>query len=189
MEKIELEVMGITAGQIQSNVYALQLREVNGNRRIPIVIGSPEAQSIALRLEQIIPPRPLSHDLTVSVFHAYGIELQEVMITRFEQGVFYSELSLVDSEGRQVEIDARVSDAIALALRTGARIFTTPEVMDKTSFVVEEYETATGQKKKPPRLEDMSDERLQHRLQRAVERENYELAAAIQRILHDRESS
>lgn len=186
MEKIELEVMGITAGQIQSNVYALQLREVNGNRRVPIVIGAPEAQSIALRLEGIIPPRPLNHDLTTSVLHAFGIEMTEVMITRFEQGVFYSELSLVDTEGRQVAIDARVSDAIALALRTGARIFTTPEVMDKTSFAIEEYETATGQKKEPPRLEDMSDERLQHRLKRAVERENYELAATIQRILQER---
>ena len=152
---------------------------MNGNRRIPIVIGAPEAQSIALRLENIMPPRPLSHDLTTSVFHAFGIELQEVLITRFEQGVFYSQLLLVDTEGREVELDARVSDAIALALRTGARIFTNPEVMDKTSFAIEEFDVATAEKGKQPR-------RLEDRLRKAVEREDYELAATIQRILQDR---
>ena len=103
MEKIELEVMGITAGQIQSNVYALQLREVNGNRRVPIVIGAPEAQSIALRLEGIIPPRPLNHDLTTSVLHAFGIEMTEGLLVMTFDGCAISLFEGIGQELPRVE--------------------------------------------------------------------------------------
>ena len=112
--KIEMDVMGITYSQIQAGAYALLLKQRDGDLRVPIVVGVPEAQSIAMRLEHVIPPRPLSHDLMVSVLHAYGISIDEVLIYDFQDGVFMAQIMLNDGE-KQISLDSRTSDAIALA--------------------------------------------------------------------------
>ena len=182
-DKIELQVWGITYNPVQSGAYALLLRQVDGEYRIPIVVGVAEAQSIAMRLENVIPPRPMSHDLMVSMLHAFGISIDEVLIYEFNEGVFMSQIQLNDGE-KQVSLDSRTSDAIALALRTNARIFTTPEVMKQTGILIEKNEKGDSVIRKEPRtLADYSLTELQSLLDEAVDREEYERAAEIQRMM------
>ena len=178
---IELKVLGITRSEVQAGAYALLLenadRTPDAARRIPVVVGTAEAQSIAMRLENVVSPRPLTHDLFVSMFHVYGIELEGVTIYSFKEGVFASMLHLTDGK-MAVDIDARTSDAIAIALRTGAPIYTTPEVMSLTS-----YEWRRDGEYKPVRLEDLPVEKLERRMQHYVDLEQYEKAARIQKII------
>ena len=182
-DKIELQVWGITYNPVQSGAYALLLRQVDGEYRIPIVVGVAEAQSIAMRLENVIPPRPMSHDLMVSMLHAFGISIDEVLIYEFNEGVFMSQIQLNDGE-KQVSLDSRTSDAIALALRTNARIFTTPEVMKQTGILIEKNEKGDPVIRKEPRtLAVYSLTELQSLLDEAVDREEYERAAEIQRMM------
>ena len=182
-DKIELQVWGITYNPVQSGAYALLLRQVDGEYRIPIVVGVAEAQSIAMRLENVIPPRPMSHDLMVSMLHAFGISIDEVLIYEFNEGVFMSQIQLNDGK-KQVSLDSRTSDAIALALRTNARIFTTPEVMKQTGILIEKNEKGDPVIRKEPRtLADYSLTELQSLLDEAVDREEYERAAEIQRMM------
>lgn len=188
MDKVELKVMGITYNPVQSGAYALLLREVNGLHRIPIVVGVAEAQSIAMRLENVIPPRPMSHDLMVSMMHAFGISLEEVYIYKFSEGIFMSELKMNDGS-REISLDSRTSDAIALALRTGSPIFTTPEIVEKTGIFMEEETDSPIVHKKHKRLEDLSIEDLEQRMRRCVEQEEYEHAAEIQKIIKKKTTS
>lgn len=180
---IELKVLGITRSEVQPGAYALLLENADSTpehaRRIPIVVGAAEAQSIAVHLEQVMPSRPLTHDLFVSMFHVYGIELQRVVIYSFKDGVFAAMLH-VNNGITAAEIDARTSDAIAIALRTGAPIFTTPEVMEHTSY---EWRRDGNYQQKPVRLEDLPVEKLERRLQRYVDKEEYEKAARVQKII------
>lgn len=180
---IELNVVGVSRSQIQQGAYALILEEVGGKRRIPIVVGMSEAQSIAVRLQSIIPPRPLTHDLMTSAFHAFGIELSRVVITTFEDGVFSSELHL---KGSQVEtvLDSRTSDAIGLALRTNARIFTTPDIIARTSFTPDDNEFVGDDDDMI--LENMPIDRLQARMQHHIDCEEYEEAGRIKKIIESR---
>ncbi|OUO51333.1 hypothetical protein B5F77_10610 [Parabacteroides sp. An277] len=136
-KKVKLIVQGLTSSQVQSGAYALILAEAEGPYRIPIIVGTAEAQSIAIALERLVPPRPLTHDLFVSFTHSFGILLQEVFIYKFEDGVFYSEMVLFDGE-RQVRIDSRTSDAIAVALRLKAPVFTTDEIVRECGLILEE---------------------------------------------------
>lgn len=187
MEKdnlIELKVLGITRSEVQPGAYALLLENADSTpdqaRRIPIVVGAAEAQSIAVRLEQVVPSRPLTHDLFVSLFHVYGIELQYVTIYSFKDGVFAAMLHVTNGN-MEVDIDSRTSDAIAIALRVGASIYTTPEVMSLTS-----YEWRRDGDYKPQhnvRLEDLPVEKLERRMQQYVLKEQYEKAARIQKII------
>lgn len=182
-DKIELQVWGITYNPVQSGAYALLLRQVDGDYRIPVVVGVTEAQSIAMRLENVIPPRPMSHDLMVSILHAYGISIDEVLIYDFNEGVFMAQVMLNDGT-KQVTLDSRTSDAIALALRTNARIYTTPEVLKQTGILIEKNEKGDPVVRKEPRtLNDYSVNELQSLLDEAVDREEYERAAEIQRLL------
>ena len=183
--KIKMDVMGITYSQIQAGAYALLLKQCDGDLRVPIVVGVPEAQSIAMRLENVIPPRPMSHDLMVSMFHAFGISLDEVLIYRFSDGVFMSKIML-STDGKDLELEARTSDAIALALRTNAPIYTTQEVLNKTGFVIKDGEQGKVAVKPRRSLEDFSVEELQQKLTRAVKQEKYELAAKIQKTINDK---
>ncbi len=184
--KIEMDVLGITYSQIQQGAYALLLKQRDGDMRVPIVVGVSEAQSIAMRLEHVIPPRPMSHDLMVSMFHAFGISLDEVVIYKFSEGVFMSRLKL-SSNDTKLELESRTSDAIALALRTSAPIFITAEVLNKTGFLIKDSEQGKKVAVKPKRsLNDMTIEELQKKLSRAVELEKYELAASIQRTINDK---
>ena len=118
--RMRLTVLGITRSQVQSGAYALLLDVDDCQRRIPIVVGVAEAQSIAFWLEHVQSPRPLTHDLMVSMMHAFQIGITEVEIYRFSEGVYYSHVSMAAADGTEVQLDSRTSDAIALALRTGA---------------------------------------------------------------------
>ena len=182
-ELIELKVLGITRSEVQPGAYALLLENADSTpdeaRRIPIVVGAAEAQSIAVNLEQVVPSRPLTHDLFVSMFHVYGIELQRVVIYSFKDGVFAAMLH-VNNGTVAAEIDARTSDAIAIALRTGAQIFTTPEVMSLTGY---EWRRDGNYQQKPVRLEDLPVEKLERRMQHYVDKEEYEKAARVQKII------
>lgn len=197
-DRIRLKVMGISYSQLQSGAYALLLSEENGPHKIPIVIGSSEAQSIAIKMEGIIPPRPLTHDLFVSFAHAFGVKLTEVFIYKFEDGIFYSELTFSDGS-RSVQLDARTSDAIAIAMRTHTPIFTTPEVVSETGFILDENEVddnSSDQKDidedaeipgvdyfAEPKLENYAIEELERTLMQLTEDENYEEAARVNEIL------
>lgn len=185
MEKVKLNVLGITSSQIQAGAYALVLSEEGGAYRIPVIVGVAEAQSIAVKLENVRPPRPLSHDLIVSLTHAFGIGLEEVFIYKFENGVFLSELYFGDDD-RKVVIDSRTSDAIALAMRTGAPIYTTREILKKAGFVSEKGEVKVApvdSELKEIDLKKFAVEELEKMLSKCVEREEYERAAEIKRII------
>lgn len=182
--------MGLTYSQIQSGAYALILGQVDGPYRIPVVIGSSEAQSIALKLEGIIPPRPITHDLFESFTHAFGIKLLQVYIYKFEDGIFYSELTFSDGE-RQIVLDARTSDAIAIAIRTKSPIFTTREILTTTGFVFENDNSSSLKADDDdisvtatPKLENYAIEELESMLAKHIENEEYEEAAKIQAIIN-----
>lgn len=212
-DRIKLRVLGISYSQIQSGAYALILAQVGGPYRIPVVIGASEAQSIALRMESITPPRPMTHDLFVSFAHAFGVKLKEVFIYRFEEGIFSSELTFCDGD-RTVKIDSRTSDAIAIAMRTGAPIFTTPQIINETGFIMEsqndgdeadpDEEAATGAPAysadddvdgisdgipESPRLENYSLEELERTLQRLIDQEKYEEAARVNEIIKQKKAN
>lgn len=154
--RVQLRVQGLTNSQIQASAYALILAETEGPRRIPIIVGTAEAQAIAIALEHIIPPRPLTHDLFVAFMRSYGIVLREVFIYKFEDGVFYSELIFSDNE-REVRIDSRTSDAIAIALRVDCNIFTTEEIVKACGVVLEEEDIDSQEEEDFAELEGLDD--------------------------------
>ena len=135
MEKIQVDILGLSTNPASGGAYALILKEVGGNRRLPIIIGAAEAQSIALEMEGIKPPRPLTHDLIKSIITSFGAELSDIIIDELRDGTFYAKLN-IDSQ----TIDSRPSDAIALAVRYGVQIFVAEAVMDEASFLPEEEE-------------------------------------------------
>lgn len=191
-KKIRLRVQGLTNSQIHSGAYALILAEEGGAHRIPIIVGTAEAQSIAIALERITPPRPLTHDLFASFSQAFGIRLREVFIYKFEDGIFYSEL-LFDNGVNLIRLDSRTSDAIAIALRVKCDIYTTLEIVKECGVVLEEVspEKEVDEEKGLLELEpeDIKDEKLlkkwlslleqeelSERLNEAISKENYEYA-------------
>jgi bifunctional DNase/RNase len=136
MSKVKLKVLGVSYSQTQSGAYALVLSEENGDRRIPIIVGGFEAQAIAIQLEGLNPPRPLTHDLFLNFAMAFHVELLEVMIYKLEEGIFYSKLTC--SNGAEtIQIDSRTSDAIALALRFKCAIYTSEDIMRKASIIID----------------------------------------------------
>ena len=142
MSRIRLNVLGISYSQTQTGAYALVLAEEKGKRRIPIIVGGFEAQAIAIQLEGLKPPRPLTHDLFYNFSRTFEIDLLEVTIHKLEEGVFHSKLTCNDGN-RTVEIDTRTSDAIALALRFKCPIYTTPGIIDRAGIVLDfEQESA-----------------------------------------------
>lgn len=181
---IKLKVLGITRSEVQPGAYALLLENDDSTpdeaRRIPIVVGAAEAQAIAINLEQVVPSRPLTHDLFVSMFHVFGIELQRVVIYNFKDGVFAAMMQVTNGT-TTVDVDSRTSDAIAVALRTGAPIYTTSEVMQHTSY--EWRRDGNYKPQKPVRLEDLPVEKLERRMQHYVDKEEYEKAARVQKII------
>jgi bifunctional DNase/RNase len=166
-KKVRLNVLGISYSQTQTGAYALVLAEEDGNRRIPIIVGGFEAQAIAIQLEGLKPARPLTHDLFFSFANTFNISLLEVNVHKLEEGVFYSQLTCFNGE-RNVEIDSRTSDAIALALRFRCPIYTTEEILSKAGIIIdfenegEEQGTETenfeeGSKEEPEELSDLSE--------------------------------
>ena len=189
--RIKLRVQGLTNSQIQSGAYALILAEEDGVRRIPIIVGTSEAQSIAIALERITPPRPLTHDLFATFAQAFGVRWGEVFIYKFEDGVFYSELLFEDGI-KQIRLDSRTSDAIAIALRVKCDIYTTPEIVrvcgvvlensaeekdkDDDSILALEPEEIHDETKLKKWLSLLDVDELSDRLDEAIADENYEYA-------------
>lgn len=193
-QKIKLSILGISFSQVQAGAYALIFSEEQGIRRLPIVIGTPEAQSIAIVMEGITPPRPLTHDLICSIWKEVGIKLKEVAIYKFEEGAFFSEL-LIELNGIEYRIDSRTSDAVALAIRTGSPIYTTEEIMRNMAVVFDEttikHSDSPLQEDNESAGEELADLRLdalKERLKEAVEEENYELATRLRDEINRREN-
>ena len=189
-QKVKLTILGISFSQVQAGAYALIFSEENGPRRLPIVIGTPEAQSIAIVMEKINPPRPLSHDLMVSVFSALNVELLEVFIYKFDEGAFFAELTLQQGED-QYKIDSRTSDGVALAIRTNAPIYTTEEIMKNMAIVFdEESEDKTEMKdfrtNEKKDLSQLSKETLNTMLEEALSKEDFETAIHLRDELNKR---
>ena len=199
MSLIRLNIKGISYSQTQSGAYALILSEENGERKLPIVIGAFEAQSIAIALEKDIrPPRPLTHDLFKNFSDRYDITVKQVVIHKLVDGVFYASL-ICERDGIEEIIDARTSDAIALALRFSAPIFTYKNILEKAGVILKISPEKDGEKaddsfvfeneivEKQEEIEAVSDETfknlslsdLKDLLKKAVQDEDYEVAAKI----------
>jgi bifunctional DNase/RNase len=197
MEKIQLEIIGMSYSQSQSGAYALILGEMNGKRRLPIIIGGFEAQSIAIELEKIKTPRPLTHDLFKSFATSFNIKVNEVIINKFSEGVFYAVLVCTDGN-IEMEIDSRTSDAIAIALRFLCPIYTFESIMASAGIMIDEDMEKTQTSQKSPRIPSNSPEEeevsfsqlsldeLKEMLQSAVENEEYEKASKIRDELNKR---
>lgn len=199
MKKIKLDIVGLSYSQTQSGAYALVLGEVNGRRRLPIIIGSFEAQAIAIEIEKMTPSRPLTHDLFKSFAEAYHIIVQEVIIYNLVDGIFYSKL--ICSDGKKVmEIDARTSDAIAVAVRFDCPIYTYEFILSSAGIVIEgndfvylENITETPEEITPVSAAGgftaLSTDELKTKLQEALTEESYEKAAKIRDELNRRKAS
>ena len=185
MKKIELNIVGLSYSQAQSNSYALVLGETNGKRRLPIVIGHYEAQAIALELEKMKPSRPLTHDLFYNFAKTFAINIVEVQITKFQEGIFYA--TLVCDNGISLhEIDSRTSDAVALSIRFHCPIFTTEEIMSQAGILFEAEETSADSADDTKSDDDLYSDlknltltELGDELQKAVDDEDYEKASLI----------
>ena len=156
MKKIELEIIALSHSITQTHSYAVVLGEVNGVRRLPIVIGGFEAQAIAVALERMQPSRPLTHDLMKNFMLAFNVELQEIIINDLQEGIFYSKL-VCSTENDTVEIDSRTSDAIALAVRFGCPIYTFENILESAGILMED--AGTGKKKKGKQEVVVEDDR------------------------------
>jgi uncharacterized protein len=189
MEKIKLNILGLSVSQSQSGAYALVLAEENGDRRIPIIIGPIEAQSIAIQLEGLKPPRPLTHDLFTQLALLFDIHISEVIIHKLEEGIFYSELICVRGNVK-IPIDSRTSDAVALSLRFDCPIYTTEEILERAGIVIEFENEHSGQEEwyqamsdEPVRgkheYEKYTSSELTEMLTNAIRDEDYEKASAI----------
>ena len=198
MEKVELKFLRITYSHTHAGAYALILSEVLGDRRLPIIIGGVEAQAIAIQVENIKPARPLTHDLFKNVSDTLGITLKEVIINDLVEGIFHAKL-LLEQDGRTAEIDARSSDAIALALRFECPIFTYEFILGAAGLKVEEGEEAAEEEKKtkgkrgkkePDKpITARSMDELNGLLKEALASEDYELASKLRDEIKRREST
>jgi bifunctional DNase/RNase len=199
VRKIQVDIVGLSATPTGPSSYALILKEVGGDRRLPIIIGSFEAQAIALELENVKPPRPLTHDLIKNILDGLGVSMIEVVVTDLRDGTFYAKIYL-ELNGLTYEIDSRPSDAIAVALRCGAPIYVNEEVMEEAGFAPEE-ETSAEEIEEEEENPSLSDEdvteppapkrtpkptskeeklaELQRQLEEAIKKEDYERAAKI----------
>lgn len=201
MDKIELEILSLSHSVTQNHSYAIILGEIGGSRRIPIVIGATEAQSIAVGLEKIEPARPLAHDLFVAFMNQFQISLVEVVIFKLVEGVFHSKM-VCSHQGQNVDFDSRTSDALAIAVRVGCPIFTLPGIISAAGIVVndekieekEESSLKTDEKEAEQLIKEIqsdpyknaTDDELKEMLQHALDKEDYEKAARIRDEMNTR---
>lgn len=192
MNKIQVEILGLSASPSAGGAYALLLKETYGNRRLPIIIGSFEAQSIALELEGIKPPRPLTHDLLKQTIDNLGGTVIEVVIDELKENTFYAKI-ILEVSSLTNELDARPSDAIALAVRTEAPIYVSEEVMKSAAFVPssddELSDEMPGQESEMKKTTETKTASLQDQLREAIEKEDYERAAKIRDEINRRKGS
>lgn len=208
MEKIELEIIGLSYSQTQTGAYALVLGEkVGAKRRLPIIIGGFEAQAIAIELESMTPSRPLTHDLFKTFSDAYEIHVKEIIIYNLVEGIFYAKL-ITEKDGKEVEIDTRTSDAIALAVRFKCPISTYEFILSSAGIIldesasdddssdienqineIEEELSESVTSPKPLNYSDLTNEELNARLQSAIDNEDYEEASKIKEEIDKRNSN
>ena len=203
MKKVRLEIVGLSYSQTQSGAYALVLGESSGSRRLPIIIGGFEAQAIAIELEKMSPSRPLTHDLFKSFAQTFDINVTEVLIYNLVEGIFYAKLICSDGS-REVEIDARTSDAIALAVRFNCEIYTYEFILKSAGIVLDddievssisEPTSSVSEVKESSKAADSdeykgkSSEELKSMLQTALDEEKYEMASKIRDELNQRKKS
>ncbi|MBM3177742.1 MAG: bifunctional nuclease family protein [Bacteroidetes bacterium] len=210
MNKIKLEILGLSSSQSQSGSFALVLGEVQGNRRLPIIIGMFEAQAIAIEIEKITPSRPMTHDLFKSFGNIFNFRVEEIIISDIKEGVFFAQVVVTDGE-KHSSIDSRPSDAIAIGLRFGASIYTYDSVLNEAGVTVTEQEeeaeadleqgegeeeikksvkpSSSGKakpSKKSGELKGLSVDKLNELLKQAIDNEDYERAARIRDELNKR---
>jgi uncharacterized protein len=204
MKKVRLEIVGLSYSQTQSGAYALVLGESSGTRRLPIIIGGFEAQAIAIELEKMSPSRPLTHDLFKAFAQTFDITVNEVLIYNLVEGIFYAKLICSDGN-REIEIDARTSDAIALAVRFNCKIYTYEFILKNAGIVLDDEAdsveplseqlstSTTSLEEKAPAEQDeyktKSSEELKNMLQAALDEEKYEMASKIRDELNQRKKS
>ena len=203
MKKIKLEIVGLSYSQTQSGAYALVLGETKGKRRLPIIIGGFEAQAIAIELEKMTPSRPLTHDLFRSFAETFSVEVKEVLIYDLIEGIFFAKL-VCDNGATEGEIDARTSDAIALAVRFNCPVYTYEFILSQAGIVLDEEQeagAATDEEMSAEEEEELlaevtsgsdyqrkTDKELEELLNKALEEENYEKASRIRDELNKRKS-
>jgi len=195
MKRVKLKVMGISYSQTQSGAYALILTEEKGERRIPIIIGGFEAQAIVIKLENLNPPRPLTHDLFKMFADEFRISVMEVFIYKLEEGVFFSKLICNNGE-KEISLDSRTSDAVALALRFGCPIYITEEILDKAGITISptnpDIDSGSSMDSifEPgnSKYDTFTDEELYKMIDEAVKTEDYEKAGAIRDEIEKRKS-
>lgn len=186
-KKIELQVLNITSSQEQAGAFAMVMGEVNGPRKLPVIIGAAEAQAIIIEMKGIIPPRPLTHNLFASVLEVLGVMLMRVLIYRAENGVFYTYLYMKADE-TVLRIDSRTSDAVALAIRMNAPIYIYEEILEaermktEDGITFEDSASPAGNSDKEEVLENLRAE-----LRKAIEEENYERAAQLRDIINQQQ--
>ncbi len=192
MDKVKLKVLGLSYSMSQNGAYALILADEQDIRRLPIIIGMPEAQSIAIQLEKLQTQRPLTHDLIKKLTDRLNVTLKEVMIYRLDAGIFYSEL-LFEASGEEIRIDSRTSDAVALALRYGSELYTTPEIVQKAGILVSQdvreqqgiHNNVVNVEKNG--LDEYSVQELQKLMDEAIRNEDYETASKFRDLLKNKE--
>ena len=196
MDKIKLNIVGLSYSQTQSGAYALILNEDEGKRRLPIIIGGFEAQAIAIELEDMKPSRPLTHDLFKDVIDAFDVKITEVIIYNLVEGVFFAKIVCTNGE-KTVEIDSRTSDAIALAVRFDCPIYTFEFILSSAGIILDdegqiessqddEFNIKVEEKKKPSALSEFSMKELNTLLEEAIAQENYERASEIRDEINKR---
>lgn len=196
MEKIKLEILGLSSSQSQSGSFALVLGEAHGKRRLPIIIGMFEAQAIAIEIEKIIPNRPMTHDLFKSFAQSFEFDVEEIVISDLKEGVFFAKI-VCNNGSKHIEVDARPSDAIAIGLRFNVPIYTYESVMSEAGIVLseepeeEEEEKSSRSKRESAKksssssksfteqLKDVTNDKLNKMLEEALQKEDYEKAAKI----------
>lgn len=198
MKKVRLEIVGLSYSQTQSGAYALVLGESAGSRRLPIIIGGFEAQAIAIELEKMTPTRPLTHDLFKSFSETFSIEITEILIYNLVEGIFYAKLVCTDGT-KEVEIDARTSDAIALAVRFNCPIYTYEFILKSAGIVLDDeslpsnepamVSLAEVENNPEGEYQSKSTEELKSLLQKALDDEQYELASKIRDEINTRKQS
>ncbi len=200
MDKIKLEILGLSSSQSQSGSFALVLGESESQRRLPIIIGMFEAQAIAIEIEKIVPNRPMTHDLFKSFAHSFNYVVKEIVISDLKEGVFFAKI-VCDNGLDTVEIDSRPSDAIAIGIRFDAPIYTYEKIMSEAGIVLSDdspegdiselkkpikKEESSSKSKPNDKLKDMSMDKLNELLDKTIKAEDYEMAAKIRDEINNR---
>ncbi|MEM1042130.1 MAG: bifunctional nuclease family protein [Bacteroidota bacterium] len=183
MDYLQVDIIGLSTSPSSGGAYALVLGEIDGNRRLPIIIGAFEAQAIALELEKIQPPRPLTHDLLRDLFEAIDADITDIVIDDLREGTFFAKIRYVYA-GKEHQLDARPSDAVALAVRTEAPIYVAPDVLDEAGIPADDEEGARMERADDGEVEEAVTarsplDRMEAQLTKAIETEDYERAAQL----------